>query len=119
MEENIIEEVLEKNVLNKISPLSRLRSVLKKILFFIITLKWILETIKLTWSLGGKCANHMRKALKLSITDKYDEGGVWATVLWIKFWAIAFGFIGGYLLHYFELFTKIDEWVELIIDAVG
>jgi len=119
MENKIVEEVLNETVVNKISPFARFRSVLKKILFFIITLKWILETIKLAWSLGGKSANHMRKALKLSITDKYDESSVWATVLWIKFWAIAFGLIGGYLLHYFELFTKLDEWVQLIIDAMG
>ena len=119
MEEKIIEELLEETVVNKLSPFVRIKAILKKALFVIITLKWLLELIKLLWSLLGKCANNMRKALKLSITDKYDESGVWATVLWIKFWFVVFGLIGGYLLHYFELFTKIDEWVKLIIDAMG
>jgi hypothetical protein len=114
METEVIEELIPEEIVSKLSPWSRFKKGLKKVLLFIVTLKIVLETLKLIFSGIMKGINMTRKAVLLSLRDD-----TWKTVLWIKVWWVVFGLIGGYLLHYFGVFIQLDDWIQLLIDAMG
>jgi hypothetical protein len=108
----MIQEVVQEEVISKISPWKRVGALMKKLLTAVIVLKWLVEILKFIGTIAAKCADQTRRAIKLSITDKYDEGKVWVTILWLKFWWLVIGLVAMYLLHYFGLLESIDSWIN-------
>ena len=113
MEEQVLETFDEK-VVDKLTPWGRAKSALKKIAATVIILKWLIEILKFIWKILAVVADQMRRSLKLSITDRYDEDKAWVTMLWVKVWWFVFGLVAMYLLHYFALLETIDKWISNI-----
>lgn len=113
MEEQVVETLNEK-VVEKLTPWGKAKSVLKKLVAAVIILKWIMEILKFIWKIGTVVADQMRRSLKLSITNRYDEDKAWVTMLWVKVWYFLFGLVAMYLLHYFTLLSTIDKWISSI-----
>ena len=103
MENGIVEEVVEE--IAKKSFLKVIGLAFKKIFIFIVTFKWLGLLIKRSF-------RKTMKAKDLTIVELLY--GLWIRIRWF-----ILGIIGGYLLHYFEFFTKIDEWIQRLIDAMG
>lgn len=114
MEEKIIEEVLSDGIIGKLSPIGRFKAGFKKVLMFIITLKIILETIRLLGNAIIKAIDLVRRAILISLEEKS-----WKVILWIKFWRVVYGIIGGVILEYnFGLFTKVLDFFNQLIELI-
>ena len=116
-EDKVVGEITEKLV-NKLSPAAKFKKIIKNVGLFIITFKWFLELLRLIGKGLTKSADNNRRAVKMSITDKYDEGNVWVTVFWIKYRWTLIGLIGGILLqYYFDLFTMMEDFFDIITNV--
>lgn len=101
VEDKVVEEVVEQT-----KPTSHLKKVIK----FIITFKFLLELIMLISKLFLSIFNQARRATLLQLDD--DS---WKTVLWIKFWYLVFGLLGGvYLQSRYGLIDKAIDLIEAI-----
>lgn len=106
IEDKIVENVIKAGS-DKLSPME----VLRKILMFIITLKIVLETLKIIGGLLLKAINMVRQSILISLQNE-----TWKIMLWVKTWRLIFGLIAGLALeYYFQLGTKILAFVEGIL----
>ena len=108
-EETVIEEIV------KLTPFGRFRAVLKKILFFIITLKWVIEIVK---TLGKFFIGLFKISIK-SI-HKLTSPDTWDVVLFVGFIWLLLGFATGIILGYhYGIYDQILEWLDLLENATG
>ncbi|MDA3780310.1 MAG: hypothetical protein PF487_08875 [Bacteroidales bacterium] len=113
LEEKAIDELTkgDNSIVAKLSPWHRFKAVLKKILMFIITLKIVLETLKLLSQMMMKWFDMIRKTMLLHLSDTS-----WRVMLWATFWRLVYGVIGGILLeYYFQISDKVLELIEMVI----
>lgn len=110
MEEgSVIEEVV------KLTPFGRFRVVVKNILMFIITLKWVLEIVKTL----GKFFIGLFKITIKSI-HKLTSPDTWDVVIFVGFIWLLLGFATGIILGYhYGIYEKILEWLDLLKNATG
>lgn len=94
--ENVVEEVVE-TVVKK--------SAFMKVFKFIFGFKWL-------WFLVKRSGRKTLKAKDLTIIELMY--GLWIRIKWL-----VLGVISGYLLYYFEMFVKLEEWIRTYIDGLG
>lgn len=105
-EEKPIEQVTEQ-IIGKLSFKKKFWETIKKILLVLTVFIIVYRLLK--WTL-----NNIRKSWKLQLDD--DD---WGTIIWIKFWRIVYGLVGGILLqYYFSIFTKVENWIEFALDVI-
>lgn len=103
MEDNLVVEAAEEIV--KKSFIKAAGIGIKKVLLFVITLKWLLLLIKRAG----------RKAITAKdLTIMQLVIGLYVRVKWL-----ILGVIGGYLLYYFELFPEFEDWIQSILNGLG
>ena len=93
MENVVIEEVVEEAV----------RKPFRKV--FVLPFKWI-------WLLIKRSGRRTMRVKDMTIIQLIY--GLWIRVKWF-----ILGVIGGYLLYYFELFPKYQEWIQSVLDGLG
>lgn len=104
--DNPIEEVVT-DVVKKVSIKERVWKKIKRLLVILIVFKLMFQFVR--W-----IANNARKSLQLQLDDD-----TWGNIIWIKFWRLLYGLIGGVLIQYhFDIYTKIQEWIIPFINEI-
>lgn len=102
------EEAIVEKAIESLSPKQKILKFLKSLLTAFIVFKW-LASMFVMWF------DNVRRATIIQAMDKFPEGKVWKTILWIKTWRYVYGIIIGLLLaYYYEadvLFMKFIDYV--------
>ena len=107
--ENVIEEEALEQVV-KLSPLRRFWGLIKKVLIFVVTLKWTLEILKRL----GKFIIAFFKITMKSV-NKLTDPQTWDVVLFVGCLWLIIGFIAGIILQVnYDILNTVKEWIQYV-----
>ena len=115
---NSLEDAMVETAIEKLSPSKKVLNFIKKFLVIFIVFKWIWLALKEVGKVLKVMGENHRRAIKMSITDRYDEAKVWITVFWMKMRYLFIGIVVGVLLEFHKsVYIAFLDLLELVTDV--